>query len=108
MQVDAVTSLSGNRKRRVQHGDASDENDSQQSGFVADSHQLHVSPKRLRNSKGDAVTRQTLRYNAHALLNQLAFSRLYVTANFQNFKPARSPVVICFLSERVIFYRALW
>lgn len=104
MQVDAVSTLSGNRKRSVSRRDA----DSEDEQPVADD-PLATSPKRLRNSKGDATHRpRVLKYNARALLNNLAFTRLYVTANFQNYRPSVSPVILCIVSEQDLLYRALW
>lgn len=103
MQVDAVSTLSGNRKRSVRHRDADSEDD-----LPAAHDELDASPKRLRNKRGDAVHRRVLKYNAQALLNHLAFTRLYVTANFPNYNPSVSPVVICFVAEHDALYRALW
>ncbi|KAK5123989.1 hypothetical protein LTR85_002186 [Meristemomyces frigidus] len=99
MQVDAVSTLSGNRKRSARH-DSDDEQP------VADD-QLDTPSKRLRNSKGDAILRRTLKYNAQALLNNLAFTQLYVTANFQKYNPGLSPIVLCIVSEHDLLYRAL-
>ncbi|KAK4546152.1 hypothetical protein LTR36_002289 [Oleoguttula mirabilis] len=102
MQVDAVSTLSGNRKRSVRHRDA-DSDDEQP--VAAD--QLDTPRKRLRNSKGDAIHRRELKYNAQALLNNLAFTQLYVTANFQFYNPALSPVILCIIAERDVLYRTL-
>jgi len=108
MQIDAVSPLSSNRKRPVRHRDAdSEDEEGLGAGPVAD--ELLTTPlKRLQNSKGYAVHRRILKYNAQALLNDLAFTRLYVTANFQNYNPTLSPIILCVVSEHRLLYHALW
>lgn len=65
--------------------------------------------KRLLNSRGEAVpTKPLMRYNVQKLLNHLAFTRIFVTANFQNFNPNGSFVVLCMVSEQNDLYQALW
>ena len=101
MQTDAVSALSGNRKRSVQHRDVDSEDE-------WPDYQLDTPSKRLRGSKGAAIHRQIYKYNVQALLNNLAFTRLYVTANFQNYNSALSPVILCIVSGHDRLYRALW
>lgn len=65
--------------------------------------------KRLLGSKGESVpTNRVTKYNAPKLLNHLAFTRVYVTANFQNYNPSKSYIVLCMLFERNELYQALW
>ena len=82
-------------------------------GFVA----THIAPlneedmpsKRMQNPRGEAVKqRQPLKYNTLKFLNNLAFTRFYVTANFQNYDPASSFVILCMVAEQNELYRALW
>ncbi|KAK3712615.1 hypothetical protein LTR37_009058 [Vermiconidia calcicola] len=64
--------------------------------------------KRLQNSRGEAVhSKPLLRYNAPKLLNNLAFTRFYVTKNFQNFNPSTSFIILCMVSEQNGLYQAL-
>jgi hypothetical protein len=65
--------------------------------------------KRLLNNRGEAIpTKPLIKYNAQKLLNHLAFTRIYVTANFQNFNPNGSFIVLCMVSEQNDLYQALW
>ena len=66
--------------------------------------------KRLQNSSGVAIptSQPKLRYNAQRLLNNLAFTRLYVTANFPAWDPASSPVVLCCVDEQNELCQVLW
>lgn len=66
--------------------------------------------KRLQNLHGAPIsqTNPTLQYDASRLLNNLAFTRLYVTANFHAWDPASSPVVLCCVDEQNELYTALW
>lgn len=65
--------------------------------------------KRLQNSRGEAVAgKPLLRYDAQKLLNNLAFTRFYVTANFQNYDPKVSYIILCMVSEQNELYHALW
>ena len=66
--------------------------------------------KRLLHNSGIplATSKSILRYNAQRLLNNLAFTRLYVTANFQSWDPVASPVVLCCVDEQNELYLALW
>lgn len=64
--------------------------------------------KRLRNPQGAAVERKQLRFNAHQLLSELAFSRLYVTANYDRYSVTKSPILLIVLSRHDALYRAVW
>ena len=65
--------------------------------------------KRLLSNRGEAIpTKPLIRYNGQKLLNHLAFTRIYVTANFQNYNPNQSFVVLCMVSEQDDLYQALW
>lgn len=66
--------------------------------------------KRLQNPQGLAIPRAnpTIKYNAPALLNNLAFTRLYVTANFHAYDPGASPLLLCCVEEQNDLYRAIW
>lgn len=66
--------------------------------------------KRLLHNSGIplSTSHPKLKYNAQRLLNNLAFTRLYITANFQNWDPASSPVVLCCVNEQSETYVALW
>lgn len=64
--------------------------------------------KRLRNPQGDAIERKQLRFNAHQLLSDLAFSRLYVTANYDRYSVTKSPILLIVLSRHDALYRAVW
>lgn len=72
--------------------------------------QIATPSKRLQNSRGQAVPQNEVlpNYNAQRLLNNLAFTRLYVTANFQNYWPSMSPVILCLVHEQNDLYVALW
>ena len=66
--------------------------------------------KRLQNARGEAIetTRPVLRYDAQKLLNALAFTRLYVTANFQFYDPSTSFIVVYLGFEQGPDYQRLW
>ena len=64
--------------------------------------------KRFQNRYGEAIKRQPKHYNAQKLLNNLAFTRYYVTANFSNYDPTSSFIVLCMVSEQNQLYQALW
>lgn len=65
--------------------------------------------KRFQNQRGEAVhAKPLLRYNVQKLLNHLAFTRFYVTANFTNYNPAESFIILCMVSEQNELYQALW
>ena len=65
--------------------------------------------KRFQNRYGEAVhTKPRLKYDAEKLLNQLAFTRFYVTANFTNYSPKESFVILCMVSEQNELYCGLW
>jgi len=79
----------------AEHGEQEDQRSSL---FAFDNHHS-TPPKRQRNGQGNPIARgRTLKYNARILLNHLAFTRLYVTANFRRYDPALSPVVLVFVS----------
>lgn len=103
---DAIPSTSTHRKRSIQHRDANSDNENEATSAIHDDQD--TSPKRLRNRKGGATHRRVLQYNAQALLSHLAFTRLFVTANFQKYNPASSPIIICIVNRRVEHYDALW
>ncbi|KAK5173380.1 uncharacterized protein LTR77_002061 [Saxophila tyrrhenica] len=64
--------------------------------------------KRLQNKKGAAVTaKPLLKYDAQKFLSNLAFTRFYVTANFQNLDQTSSFVVLCLVGEQNGLYQAL-
>ena len=65
--------------------------------------------KRLLNNRGEPVqTGRVVKYNVQKLLNHLAFTRVYVTANFHNYNPSKSFVILCMVSEQSELYHALW
>ena len=65
--------------------------------------------KRLQNSRGDPIqAKQLLKYDAQKLLNNLAFTRFFVTANFQNYSPKDSYIILCMVSEQNSLYQSLW
>lgn len=105
MHLDAPPALSGSRKRSIQELHVDDDEDE----LVA-SHKNYTdaAPKRLRNRRGNAVHRKIIKYDVQALLNHLAFTRFYVTANFQNYNQTSSPVIICIVSNHLQLYNALW
>ena len=105
MQIDAASTLTRNRKRSIHQRDADSSDDDEP---LPPDNLDTAGGKRLRNSQGNAIPRRVLKYNAQALLNNLAFTRLYVTANFHNNNPSVSPVILCIVSERDGLYRALW
>ncbi|TKA75221.1 hypothetical protein B0A55_05894 [Friedmanniomyces simplex] len=98
------------RKRSLQHRDATDNNNNNNSSEDDDdddlpattneTHAITSSPKRSRNSRGQPIPRRrALHYNAQPLLNSLAYTRLYVTANFHHYYASSSPVIICLTSS---------
>ena len=98
---------SHSRKRSVR--DFEEEDEDEPANAYAAINLLEDKPlKRLQNSQGYAIKRQPLKYNAHKLLNNLAFTRYYVTANFANYNPRSSFVVLCMVAEQNDIYRALW
>ena len=65
--------------------------------------------KRLLNNRGESVqTGRIIKYNVQKLLNNLAFTRIYVTANFHNYDPSKSFIVLCMVSEQDELYHTLW
>jgi len=95
-------SASGKRKR-TGHDEEGEEDEQPLAPFPShDDDQVQTAlPKRLRDRQGQAIGRRgsTLKYNVHDLLNTLAFTRLFVTANFHAYNPSSSPVLIVFVSE---------
>lgn len=103
MQVEASTSLSQSRKRTADEVEDEASEDEQEDMIS------NTPSKRLRNRQGQAVSQEARRYNAQALLNNLAFTKLFVTANYHVYSPATSPVLLCVLWEHdSLLYRALW
>ncbi|KAK0955663.1 hypothetical protein LTR91_022739 [Friedmanniomyces endolithicus] len=99
MQIDPPTTRP--RKRTFSHRSDDSANDDSDSPHPATqpNDPSDASPKRTRNSQGHAIHRRgALHYNAQALLNNLAYTRLYVTANFQNHSASSSPVVVCLVA----------
>ncbi|KAK0943547.1 hypothetical protein LTR48_002826 [Friedmanniomyces endolithicus] len=99
MQIDPPTTRP--RKRTFSHRSATDSGSDSDSPHPATqpNDSLDTSPKRSRNSQGYAIHRRgAIHYNAQALLNNLAYTRLYVTANFQNYSASSSPVVVCLVA----------
>ena len=73
----------------------------------------HDTPsKRLQNPHGAPIPQPqplNLRFNTPRLLNNLAFTRLYVTANFHAWDPSSSPVLFCCVrSQEAEIYRGVW
>lgn len=64
--------------------------------------------KRLRNPQGNPTTIPQLHLATHSLLYSLAFTRLDVTANYTNYNPLTSPMMICVTREDDKLYRKLW
>ena len=65
--------------------------------------------KRMQNSRGEAIQAKKLfKYDAQKLLNNLAFTRFFVTANFQNYSQKESFIILCMVSEQNELYQALW
>lgn len=110
MQIDPPTTRP--RKRTFSHRSATDSGSDSDSPHPATqpNDSLDTSPKRSRNSQGYAIHRRgAIHYNAQALLNNLAYTRLYVTANFQNYSASSSPVIVCLMaSPHSGVYRMLW
>lgn len=100
MDLDARPTSS--RKRSIHESlDDSDDDMPQQINNI-------ISPKRSRGRAGSTVKRQTIYYNAQALLNELAFHRLFVTANFMNYNPSLSPILLCIVTHSLNLYHATW
>ena len=104
MEIDPVQQ-SSRRKRRATDDDNEDEDNQE--------HEFEHFSKRLRAPRGHAVAieRPDSPFQVEALLNNLAFTRLYVTANYHNYNPQTSPVILCFLSHQdsdLHLYHALW
>lgn len=64
--------------------------------------------KRLENSHGHPVSRQIYHLNTKIILQSLALTRLFVTANFSLYNPHTSPIIICVIRENDYLYRDLW
>ncbi|KAK4499916.1 hypothetical protein PRZ48_008102 [Zasmidium cellare] len=63
--------------------------------------------KRFRNPQGEAIERKLLRFNAHELFSDVAFTRLYVTANYDRYSITQSPILLTVLSRHDALYRAV-
>lgn len=98
----AAPSSSTARKRTAD--DVDDEDDD----IHFETSTIDTASKRLRNPQGEAIERKTLRFNAHQLLSDLAFSRLYVTANYDRYSATKSPILLTVLSRHDALYRAVW
>lgn len=94
------------RKRSVRDLEAEDQRD--EDLYISSTLQEDKPMKRLQNRHGEAIKREPIQYNAQRFLNQLAFTRFYVTSNFSNFNPISSFVMLCMVSEQNELYRALW
>lgn len=103
MQDVTLPCPSASRKRTANDVDDDDEEDTNYETTPTE-----TPSKRLRNPHGDAVQRTKLHFNAHELLNNLAFTRLYVTGNYDHYSATQSPVLICVLSRHDALYRAVW
>lgn len=103
-----VPSPPPNRKRKtsdINDDDCEDEHDIYHESFSP----LDTPSKRLRNPQGNAVERKELRFNhIHELFSNLAFTRLYVTANYDRYSTTQSPVLLCVLYRHDALYRAVW
>ena len=97
---------SHSRKRSVYMREADDDDDANNND--APTNTQDMPSKRLQNSRGEVIHRQALTYNVQKLLNHLAFTRLYVTANFHAYHPNSSFVIFCMVSGQDELYRALW
>ena len=103
MQTDTTSKQIQSRKRSMRDREL----DSDAEEFAVDD-ELDTPSKRFQDRRGSAVGRHTVHYNAQALLNSLAFKRVFVTSNFSNFHPTDSPVILCFLEDRHDMYTSLW
>lgn len=101
--MDLSSSPSSSRKRQAPH----DSNDDSDNDLIF--HAPSDTPsKRLQNARGLPIARETVSYNASKLLGDLAVTRLFVTANFSNYNPTSSHVILCIVRESDMLYRALW
>lgn len=101
--MDLSSSPSSSRKRQAPH-DCNEDYDNDLAYHAA----TDTPSKRLQNARGLPVAKETLTYNASKLLCDLATTRLFVTANFGNYDPASSNVLLCIVRESDALYRALW
>lgn len=97
-----VSSSSTSRKRTANDVDDKDDD------IYLETITTDTPSKRLRNLQGDAIEQKQLRFNAHQLLSELAFSRLYVTANYDRYSATKSPILLTVLSRHDVLYRAVW
>lgn len=95
-------SASATRKRTANDVDDEDDN------IHFETSTTDTPSKRLRNPQGDAIERKQHRFNAHQLLSELAFTRLYVTANYDRYSVTKSPILLTVLSRHDAPYRAVW
>ena len=98
MQNSTQTAPSHSRKRSVR--DLEEDEDTIRNTYAAINLQEDKPLKRLQNRYGEAIKRQPKQYNVQKLLNNLAFTRFYVTSNFSNYDPKSSFVVLCMVSEQ--------
>ena len=59
-------------------------------------------------TQGIISAREALAFDAAGLLQHLAFTQLYVTANFSNFNSSQSLVLLYLGSEVSWHYQSLW
>jgi len=101
--MDLSSSPSSSRKRRAPHDTNEDSNDDLTYHGASD-----TPSKRLQNARGLPIAREAISYYASGLLSDLAVTRLFVTANFGNYSPASSYVLLCVVREGDDLYKALW
>ena len=102
---DGRPSPSRNRKRTSAWID----DDSFASDDVASPEAEYTPSKRLLNARGEAIqTTRVIKYNAQKLLNHLAFTRVYVTANFENYNPNSSFIILCMVAGQDEMFQILW
>ena len=65
--------------------------------------------KRLLTNSGEVIeTQKIIKYNAQKLLNHVAFTQVFVTANYHNYNPAESLIILCMVSAQNTMYQSLW
>lgn len=99
MNIDLSSSQTSARKRRAPHDSIDPTSDDDDDDDFKP--QPETPSKRLQNSQGHPIPRDTLMLNTKKLLNHLASTRLFVTANFGNYNPSTSDVLLCIVGESV-------
>lgn len=109
MHPEAV-GLPQNRKRSARALDEQSDGDDEDVMVTEDSSVTQTPAKRIRsNQLGPSRSlQQPLKYNARGLLNTLAFTQLYVTANFMHYNPMKSIIILCLTSNGSALYNLLW